>query len=255
MDPHGEDAGDRVRRAHDLRHGAVPHALGVFHRRDGLERAPTRPVEVPERSMLPVQLDRLHPRELGGRRVGAVATDRRVVLARERELRAAGVLRTPHVRLHQVRAALEREGDRPLLGVLAEEQLVRRLEEPPLVPVGGREVEREPRIGTGEAAVDVAMWHRRRALLVDVDVRRVEAGVLGLFGDQHGSAPISDPRRVVTSARERVTVPSNSAARAELAVVRSPGRGASTRHVQEVPMTGVRLPTVRMRGRLLEGFV
>jgi hypothetical protein len=32
-------------------------------------------------------------------------------------------------------------------------------------------------------------------------------------------------------------------------------RAQNRRDGQEVPMTGVRLPNVRMRGRLLEGFV
>ena len=133
------------------RHRAVPHVVRVLHARDGLQRAPAPSEDVAVGPVVAVHLGREHPRVAGHRGAGAVAGER-PVLSRER-------VQPAHVRLDQVGAAVHRELDRagdaveePERGrVLDARHREHRVEEPALVALGRREVDREPGVGPLEA--------------------------------------------------------------------------------------------------------
>src|SRR5262249_49719286 len=92
------------------------------------------------------------------------------------------------------------------------------------------EIEGELRIGPRKPTVDVPVRHRCRAFLVDVDVRRIEALVLGLAGDQHGNS--SSRRRSIRGAPDtcqaRSPIVARVAEHGTLAIIGSgPGLGSA----------------------------
>lgn len=186
MDPHGEHAGDGVRRSHDVRHHAVPHAGGVLRTGDRLVCAAAPAVEIAIGAVSAVHLGRHDPRELRRCRVDSVASNGGIKIAGERLLRRCGVLGPAHIRLHPIGAARETEADVAGRSILAGLKLVGRLEEPSLVLFFRREVEGEPGTSACEPAVNIAMGHRGVPHLVDVDIEVFEPRDDTIGGHQHG---------------------------------------------------------------------
>ena len=186
MDPHGEHAGDGIRRSHDVRHDAVPHAGGVLRTGDRLVRAAAAAVEIAIGAVSAVHLGGHDPRELRRCRVDSVASNGGIEIAGERLLRRCGVLGPAHIRLHPIGAARETEADVARRRILAGLKLVGRLEEPSLVLFFRREVEREPGAGACKPAVNIAMGRRGVPHLVDVGIGVFEPRVDTIGGHQHG---------------------------------------------------------------------
>ena len=169
---HGEHVGHRHVAAVDERHRAVPHVGRVLvagHRLVARRRCRRR-----------------RSRRAGARRTsprpGRASTARSAALARKPVMSGgAHHQRRSLVRLDEVAAAsrtanwiawLPSPASSPVSGhVLVAGDVHHRLEEPPLVALGRREVHREPQVGVGEPAVHVAVAHRLVAPLVDVDER------------------------------------------------------------------------------------
>ena len=171
---HAEHVRDGHRRPDDVRNEPVPHTGGVLGPADRAEPAAAAPVGVAVGPVVPVHLGGDDAGVLRGRGVGPVGGDGGV------DRRARAARGPPAVRLEEVGPARDREPDlvlfagRRLREVLAVGHRRDVLEEPSLVLLRRREVDREQRLGLRESSVDVAVAHREIAPLVDVDVRLAE---------------------------------------------------------------------------------
>ena len=205
---HCEDVRQAHRAADDERDPAVPH-IGVLHAAHGLVTAAAAAEAVAVRAVFAVHLGGEDARVLRGGRAGAVPGDR-AVLARVGRQRS-------EVRLDHVGAAFDGERDgsaHALRHATAEDVLGAghgedRLDEPAVVLLLGREVVREPQVGSFEAAVHVPVPHRVVTPLVDVHVRRRVVGIAQTRRRSHGAHHPPRAARMAAAVRIRLT-PSGS---------------------------------------------
>ena len=132
MDPHRHHAGDGIRRSHDVRRIAVPHAGRVLGAADRLECAAAPAVEISVDATSAVDFGGLDPRVLRRFSVDSITPDSRIEFAEDCLLRRRGALDAADIRLHVIGPAGDSKADRALRSILAGQKLVGVLEEPSL---------------------------------------------------------------------------------------------------------------------------